>query len=119
MKEFIRKWDWFEGKASAILLGIAVTLAFYEVLSRYFFHTSVDWSSEIILFLVAYILAVGPGDWWILRSLGRRYTWTWLTVPLWSLLFCGILYAVTAYKRGGDLTVRGCRILGGSCQHLP
>ncbi len=65
----------------------------------------------VILFLIAYILVVGPGDWWILRSLGRRYAWTWLTVPLWSLLFCGILYAVTAYKRGGDLTVRAASVI--------
>ncbi|MFH1122844.1 MAG: TRAP transporter large permease subunit [Pseudomonadota bacterium] len=59
MKDFIRKWDWFEGKASAIMLGIAVTLAFYEILSRYFFHTSVDWSSEITLFLVAWCTILG------------------------------------------------------------
>lgn len=59
MGNFIRKWDWFEGKASAIILGIAVTLAFYEVLSRYFFHTSVDWSSEVILFLVAWCTILG------------------------------------------------------------
>ncbi len=65
----------------------------------------------VLLFLVAYILAVGPGDWWILRSLGRRYAWTWLTVPLWSLLFCGILYAVTASKRGGDLVVRAATVV--------
>ncbi len=54
MENLIRKWDWFEGKACAILLGVAVTLAFYEVLSRYFFHTSVDWSSDIILYVIAW-----------------------------------------------------------------
>jgi C4-dicarboxylate transporter DctM subunit len=54
LEKLIKKWDWFEGKACAILLGIAVTLAFYEVLSRYFFYTSVDWSSDIVLYLIAW-----------------------------------------------------------------
>ncbi|HUT71761.1 MAG TPA: TRAP transporter large permease subunit [Desulfatiglandales bacterium] len=59
MENLIRKWDWFEGKACAILLGIAVTLAFYEILSRYFFYTSVDWSSDIILYVIALSTVLG------------------------------------------------------------
>jgi hypothetical protein len=65
----------------------------------------------VLLFISAYILAVGPGDYFLLRWLGRRFALTWFTVPVWSLLFCGLLYAVTAYKRGGDLTVRGATVV--------
>jgi hypothetical protein len=65
----------------------------------------------ILLFLVLYILAVGPGDYFLLRRIGRRFGLTWITVPLWSLLFCGVLYAVTAYKRSGDLTVRAATVV--------
>jgi hypothetical protein len=65
----------------------------------------------VILFLAAYIVAVGPGDWLLLRALGRRYAWTWITVPAWSLLFCGLLYAATAYKRGGDVIVRAASVV--------
>jgi len=59
MKNFIKKWDFFEGKACAFLLGISVTLAFYEVISRYFFHFSVDWSSEITLYAIAWCTMLG------------------------------------------------------------
>jgi len=59
MKNFIKKWDFFEGKACAFLLGISVSLAFYEVISRYFFHFSVDWSSEITLYAIAWCTMLG------------------------------------------------------------
>lgn len=59
MKKFIEKWDFVEGKVCAILLGVSVTLAFYEVISRYFFHFSVDWSSEITLYSIAWCTIFG------------------------------------------------------------
>ena len=59
MKRVIEKWDFFEGRACASLLGVSVTLAFYEVISRYFFHFSVDWSSEITLYSIAWCTIFG------------------------------------------------------------
>ncbi len=59
MKTFIAKWDSFEGKICAILLGLSVSLAFYEVISRYFFHFSVDWSAEITLYAIAWCTIFG------------------------------------------------------------
>jgi len=53
-ENFREKWKFFEKKISGILLGISVTLAFYEVLSRYFLHTSIDWSEEIVLYSMAW-----------------------------------------------------------------
>jgi C4-dicarboxylate transporter DctM subunit len=59
MKAFIEKWDIVEGRISALLLGISVSLAFYEVLSRFLLHTSIDWSAEIILYAVAWSIFFG------------------------------------------------------------
>jgi C4-dicarboxylate transporter DctM subunit len=62
MKRFIEKWDFIEGKICALLLGVAVTMAFYEVISRYFFHFSVDWSEEITLYAIAWSTMFGSSS---------------------------------------------------------
>jgi C4-dicarboxylate transporter DctM subunit len=62
MNSLAEKWDAIEGKVSALLLGLAVALAFYEVLSRYFLHTSIDWSSEIILYAVTWSVFFGASQ---------------------------------------------------------
>lgn len=59
MKRFIEKWDFVEGKICALLLGVSVSLAFYEVISRYFFHFSVDWAEEITLYAIAWSTMFG------------------------------------------------------------
>ncbi|MBW1736658.1 MAG: TRAP transporter large permease subunit [Deltaproteobacteria bacterium] len=59
MHTLIAKWDLIERKACAVLLGISVSLAFYEVLSRYLIHTSIDWSSEITLYAIAWCTVLG------------------------------------------------------------
>ena len=59
MQGLIEKWDYIEGKICALLLGAAVSLAFYEVISRYFFHFSVDWSSELTLYAIAWCTMFG------------------------------------------------------------
>lgn len=59
MKRYIEKWDFIEGKVIAFFLGLSVTLAFYEVISRYFFDFSVDWSSELTLFSIAWMTIFG------------------------------------------------------------
>ena len=62
MRGLIEKWDLIEGKICAILLGVSVTLAFYEVVSRYFFHFSVDWSEEITLYAIAWCTMFGSSS---------------------------------------------------------
>jgi len=58
-KRLIEKWDFIEGKICAILLGVSVSLAFYEVISRYFFHFSIDWAEEITLYAIAWMTMFG------------------------------------------------------------
>jgi C4-dicarboxylate transporter DctM subunit len=60
VRGLIEKWDKWERRAAAILMAISVSLAFYEVLSRFIFHTSIDWSSEITIISIIFcaILAI-------------------------------------------------------------
>ncbi|MDR2171859.1 MAG: hypothetical protein LBP59_17075 [Planctomycetaceae bacterium] len=44
--------------------------------------------SLILIILVAYWLIIGLGDWFIVRKLLKRPILTWLTFPLWILIFC-------------------------------
>ncbi|MFH1489075.1 MAG: TRAP transporter large permease subunit [Pseudomonadota bacterium] len=62
MKEFVEKWDFVEGKICALLLGVSVIMAFYEVISRYFFHFSVDWAEEITLYAIAWSTMFGSSS---------------------------------------------------------
>lgn len=105
MKKFIEKWDFFEGKASALLLGISVSLAFYEVISRYFFYTSIDWSFEIILYSIAWCTIFGTSK--LIKEDGhvgvsilvdtlsedRRYTLQFLNGCICLLLTIAIFYS--------------------------
>ena len=40
--------------------------------------------------IVVYVLLIGPGDYLLLHKLVRRLPWTWVTLPLISLLFVGL-----------------------------
>ena len=55
----------------------------------------------LILFLVLYIVAVGPLNYLLLRRMGRR-EWAYVSVPLLVLLFSGGAYAWGAAGRGGQ-----------------
>lgn len=59
VRRLIEKWDFIEGKVCAVLLGVSVSLAFYEVISRYFFHFSIDWAEEITLYAIAWMTMFG------------------------------------------------------------
>ena len=51
--------------------------------------------------IVAYLLLIGPGDYFFLRKVVGRMGWTWLTFPLVVLLVCLGAY-ILAYRLKGD-----------------
>lgn len=57
-------------------------------------------AGALVLFLVAYIAAVGPFNYLLLRRLRRR-EWAYLSVPVLVILFSGGAYAWGAMGRGG------------------
>ncbi|MEZ6093635.1 MAG: hypothetical protein R3C03_05290 [Pirellulaceae bacterium] len=48
--------------------------------------------TAIALIIVLFLLLVGPGDYFMLKSMGRRMHWTWLTFPLLAIAFSGLAY---------------------------
>ncbi len=60
--------------------------------------------SWVAALLVAYILLMGPIDFFGLRRLGRLQ-WTWITFPLIVLLFCGIAVWLSSRLKGSSLEV--------------
>jgi hypothetical protein len=57
-------------------------------------------ASALLLFLLAYMLVIGPINYFVLRRM-QRLEWAWLTIPLVVLVFAGGLYVVGFGLRGG------------------
>ncbi|MDR1924234.1 MAG: hypothetical protein LBQ66_07665 [Planctomycetaceae bacterium] len=62
--------------------------------------------SLILIILVVYWLVVGIGDWFIVRKLFRRPVLTWITFPLWILLFCVFAYLLGTYGHPNRVILR-------------
>lgn len=45
--------------------------------------------SWVAALLVLYILLIGPADYFFLRRVARGMEWTWITLPVVVLIFCG------------------------------
>ncbi len=58
-------------------------------------------TTTLLLFLMGYVLVIGPLNYIVLRRL-RRLEWAWLTVPAIVLLFAGGLYVVGLGLRGAQ-----------------
>jgi hypothetical protein len=59
-------------------------------------------ASLLLFFLMAYILVVGPLNYFLLRWL-RRLEWAWITVPAAALLFACALYITGFGLRGAQV----------------
>ena len=64
----------------------------------------------ITLYLLLYILAVGPINYFILGRLKRR-EWAWFSLPIIILLFCGFGYISGFRLRGGQPFLRQITVL--------
>ncbi|HMO57302.1 MAG TPA: hypothetical protein PKC19_08100, partial [Roseiflexaceae bacterium] len=58
----------------------------------------------LLLFLLAYIAIIGPGNYLVLRRVGRL-EWAWITVPVTVLIFSLGLYLVGFGLRGGQAQI--------------
>jgi len=61
--------------------------------------------SLVVGVIVFYILAIGPGDYFLLRKLGGRMRLTWITFPLLVLLFSGTAYVLASWLKGDQVRV--------------
>jgi len=55
----------------------------------------------LLLLLVAYLVVIGPFDRWWLRKIGRPML-TWITFPLYVVLFSGLIYVIGYRLRAGE-----------------
>ncbi len=58
--------------------------------------------AALLLLLVVYLVVIGPFDQWILKRTGKQM-WTWVTFPLYVVLFSGLIYFIGYRLRAGDL----------------
>ncbi len=59
----------------------------------------------VALFILFYIVLVGPLDYLILKKLFKRLEWTWITFPVMVLLVSVAAYATAYYFKGDDLRI--------------
>lgn len=52
-----------------------------------------------------YVLVVGPGDYFILKRMGKLH-WTWVTYPTAIAVFSGLIYMYARLTRSSDMMVR-------------
>ena len=59
----------------------------------------------VALLVIVYILLIGPGDYFLLRRLGRGMQWTWITFPTIVVLFAVGAYVAAYWLKGDQLRV--------------
>ncbi|MBN2024622.1 MAG: hypothetical protein JW809_17730 [Pirellulales bacterium] len=58
----------------------------------------------VVAGILLYVLLIGPGDYFLLRRLGR-FEWTWVTFPLVVVAACAAAYGLAAWLKGDALRV--------------
>lgn len=61
--------------------------------------------SMILVLIFLYILAIGPLDWFVTHRLLKRPNLTWITFPLWILIFSALAVLIGTRTRSGELRV--------------
>ncbi|MGO9114934.1 MAG: hypothetical protein ACLP9L_37455 [Thermoguttaceae bacterium] len=59
----------------------------------------------VALLVIIYILLIGPGDYFLLRRLGRGMQWTWITFPIIVVVFAVGAYVAAYWLKGDQLRV--------------
>jgi hypothetical protein len=59
----------------------------------------------VALAVIVYILLIGPGDYFLLRRLGRGMQWTWITFPAIVVIFAVGAYMAAYWLKGDQLRV--------------
>lgn len=58
--------------------------------------------ATLLLLLIVYLVVIGPFDQWILKRTGKQM-WTWVTFPIYVVLFSGLIYFIGYRLRAGEL----------------
>jgi hypothetical protein len=89
----------FSGQQPGYYGGMSLDGVFGEMIdSRQIRKLPVTW---LLLLLVVYLAVIGPVDQYCLRRLGRQML-TWVTFPLYVVLFSGLIYLLGFALRAGQ-----------------
>src|SRR4029077_18634492 len=80
-----------------------VSTALHRDLDR--FDVAVISFGWVALFILLYILVVGPLDYLILKRVFKRLEWTWITFPTGVLIVSAIAYFTAYAVKGNDLKI--------------
>lgn len=64
----------------------------------------------LLLLLVVYLAVIGPLDQWVLKRLGKQM-WTWVTFPVYVVVFSGLIYFIGYRLRAGDLELNEIQVV--------
>ena len=67
--------------------------------------------TAIAILIGLYILCIGPLDYFLLRKVFGRMELTWITFPLFSLLFCGLAVGISFWSRPPALQANQLEII--------
>lgn len=67
--------------------------------------------TAIAILISLYILCIGPLDYFLLRKLLGKMELTWITFPLFSLLFCGLAVGISVASRPAAMQVNQLEIV--------
>jgi len=74
--------------------------------------------TTVALLIVAYIVLIGPVDYFLLQRLRVSRTLTWITFPLAALLFCGIAWYSAGWSHGSQMRLNQAEIIDIDGQHV-
>jgi len=94
-----------QGRPNPVLMDTAgdVTTALQRDLDR--FDVAVISFGWVALFILLYILVVGPLDYLILKRVFKRLEWTWITFPTVVLAVSAVAYFTAYAVKGNDLKI--------------
>ncbi len=64
----------------------------------------------LLLLLVVYLAVIGPLDQIVLKRLGKQM-WTWVTFPVYVVVFSGLIYFIGYRLRAGDLELNEIQVV--------
>ncbi|MGE3308478.1 MAG: hypothetical protein AB7O66_00800 [Limisphaerales bacterium] len=66
--------------------------------------------AALLLLLVVYLAVIGPIDQVVLKRLGKQM-WTWVTFPVYVIVFSGLIYFIGYRLRAGDLELNEIQVV--------
>lgn len=69
----------------------------------------------VTLLIGMYVLVVGPGDYFLLKKIGKLH-WTWITYPAAIAGFSAMIYGYARFTRSSDMMVRTIALVDAPAQ---